>query len=189
MGTSNMRILLALAAVLPAAAPSSPVTSFDPSTNFSHYRTYQWVFASPPGGMDVNLYRQIRVAVDHSLGAHGFVQADYGDFAVAFTLGPRENVHASDYGNYAPYYAAEEAAAHKAWVNQELAGLSTHEHSLAIDIYDANSKHSIWHGVAPIPIVPQTRAAVVEHEVYDVLSLFPPKNVCSATGTASNCAR
>ena len=179
-----MRILLALAAALQGAAAPAPVTSFDPSTNFSHYRTYQWVFASPPGGMDVNLYRQIRVAVDHSLGSHGFVRADHGDFAVAFTLGPRENVHSSDYGNYAAYYAAEEAAAHKNWVNQELADLSTHDHTLAIDIYDAYSKHSVWHGVAPVPIVPKTRTAVVEHEVYDVLSHFPPKNVCPAADPA-----
>jgi hypothetical protein len=183
-----MRIFFVLAAALQAAAPSSPVTSFDPATNFSHYRTYQWAFAGPPGGMDVNLYRQIRVAVDHSLATHGFVRVNHGDLAVAFTLGPRENVHPSDYGNYAAYYAAEEAATHKNWVNQELADLSTHEHTLAIDIYDAYSKHAIWHGVAPVPIVPETRTAVVEHEVYDVLALFPPKNVCAAQPAGSaNC--
>jgi hypothetical protein len=124
--------------------------------------------------MDQNLYRQIRVAIDRSLRAHGFMQSNHGEFAVAFTLGPRENVHASDYGHYAPYYRGTNAAEHKAWINEERAALSTHEHTLAIDIYDAESKQPVWHGVAPVPIVPETRTAIVEHEVNDVLSLFPP---------------
>jgi hypothetical protein len=181
-------IMIALAAVL-QAAPSAPVVSFNPAADFSHFRSYNWVFSSPPGGMDPNLYRQIRHAVDESLSAHGFVQSKEGDFAVAFTLGPRENVHPSDFGHYAPYYSGEEAAAHKNWVNQELANLSTHEHTLAIDIYDGYSKHSVWHGVAPQPIIPETRTAIVEHEVNDVLSLFPPKDACAkAPDGEPNCA-
>ena len=175
----GMRIIIALAAVMQAAAPSAPVVSFDPAADFHQFRSYNWVFVSTPSGMDQNLYRQIRHAVDESLGAHGFVQSKHGDFAVAFTLGPRENVHPSDFGHYAPYYSGEEAAAHKNWVNQELADLSTHEHTLAIDIYDSYAKHSVWHGVAPQPIEPGTRTAVIEHEVNDVVSLFPPKNVCA----------
>jgi len=170
-----MRAFIALAAVFQTAAPSAPIVSFDPGTDFHQFRSYTWVYASTPSGMDQNLYRQIRHAVDESLGAHGFVRSEHGDFAVAFTLGPRENVHPADFGHYAPYYSGEEAAAHKKWINQELAELSTHEHTLAIDIYDNYSKHSVWHGVAPDPIVPTTRTAVVEHEVNDVLSLFPPK--------------
>lgn len=158
------------------AAPSAPVVTFDPGTDFSHYHSYKWVFASPPGSMDQTLYRQIRLAVDRSLEARGFGKSDHGDFAVAFTLGPREKVHATDYGHYAPYYRADEAAAHKRWVNQELANLSTHEHTFAIDIYDSYSKNPIWHGVAPVPILPQTRTAIIEHEVDDVLTRFPPRN-------------
>jgi hypothetical protein len=171
-----MRLLAIVSLALLAAAPPAPVVSYDPSTDFHHFRTYSWVFRGTPGGMDANLYRQVRVAVDHSLGAHGFVKSDYGDFAVAFTLGPRTNVHAGDYGHYAPYYRDEEAAAHQMWINRELAHRNWHEHTLAIDIYDNYSKHSVWHGVAPVPIVPSTRHTIVEHEVNDVLSLFPPKN-------------
>jgi hypothetical protein len=174
-----MRLILALVLTLAAAAPAAPVVVFDPGTDFSHFRSYTWVFKSPPGGMDPNLYRQIRVAVDHSLGAHGFVKSNDGDFAVAFTLGSRADVHPSDFGHYAPFYRDEEAAGHQQWINRELAQRSSHEHTLAIDIYNNQSKHSVWHGLAPVPIVPATRQAVVEHEVDDVLSLFPPKNVCA----------
>jgi hypothetical protein len=171
-----MRLLLALSLASLAAAPPAPVVSYDPKTDFHHLRTYSWVFKATPGGMNPNLYRQVRVAVDRSLAAHGFVKSDYGDFAVAFTLGPRANVHSGDYGHYAPYYRDEEAAEHQKWVNRELAERSWHEHTLAIDIYDNYSKHSVWHGVAPVPIVPNTRQTIIEHEVNDVLSLFPPKN-------------
>ena len=184
-----MPTIFALIIAAQASASAAPVVSYDPATDFSHLRSYSWVFEAPPGGIDQNLYRQIHVAVDRSLEAHGFVKSNQGDFAVAFTIGPRENVHPSDYGHYAAYYSGEEAAAHKNWVNQERADLSTHKNTLAIDIYDTYSKHSVWHGVAPVPIVPQTRQAVVEHEVNDVLALFPPKNVCTkAPAGGAECA-
>ena len=171
-----MRIIFAAVLSMLAAAPASPVISYDPHAGFEHYLSYTWVFKSPPHGMDPNLYRQIRVSVDRSLRAHGFVQSEPGDFAVAFTVGPRGNVHPSDYGYYAPYYSGSEANAHQDWVNRELADRNSHGHTLAIDIYDASSKHAVWHGLAPAEIMPNTRQAIVEHEVNDVLSSFPPKH-------------
>lgn len=170
-----MRLLLALAALL-AAGPAAPIVAYDSAAHFDQYRSYSWIFKSAPGGMDPNIYRQVRAAVDRSLTSRGFVKSDYGDFAVAFTLGPRANVHASDYGHYAPYYGGDEAAGHQTWINRELSDRNSHEHTLAIDIYDNYSKHSVWHGVAPVPILPSTRQAIVEHEVDDVVSLFPPKS-------------
>jgi len=170
-----MRMLVVLLALMQAAGPSAPITSYYADTDFSQYHSYNWVFASPPGGMDINLYNQIHHAVDESLAAHGFAKSSDGDFAVAFTLGPRENVHPSDYGHYAFYYKDSEAAAHKTWINNEQTELATHQNTLAIDIYDRYTKGSVWHGVAPVPITPGTSNAVVEHEVDDVLRLFPPK--------------
>ena len=74
-------------------------------------------------------------------------------------------------------YSPEEAALHQAWVNRELAARSDHDDTLSIDIYDTQTKRSIWHGIAPVPIVPHTRQAVIEHEVNEVLRLFPPKKL------------
>jgi hypothetical protein len=158
-----------------ASAPAAPVVSYDAETDFSHYRSYSWVFPHQPANMDPTLYRQVRAAVDRSLGAHGFGHSNFGDFAVAFTVGPRGKMHATDYGHYAFYYSPDEAALHNAWVNRELAERTDHDDTLSIDIYDRHTKHSIWHGIAPVPIAPHTRQAVIEHEVNDVLRLFPPK--------------
>ena len=158
-----------------ANAPAAPVVSYHAGTDFSHYRSYSFAFANPPANMDPTLYRQVRAAIDHSLGARGYGHANPGDFAVGFTVGPRARMHASDYGHYAFYYSAGEAASHHDWVNRELAERSDHDDTLSIDIYDTHTKHSVWHGIAPVPIVPHTRQAIVEHEVDDVLSLFPPK--------------
>ena len=127
----DMTVLAALLAVTPA-----PVISHDPATDFSHYRSYSWVFPHPPANMDPTLYRQVRTAVDRSLGASGFGYSRPGDFAVAFTIGPRSQMHATDYGHYAFYYSPSEAAAHRDWVNRELAELSNHDDTLSIDIYD-----------------------------------------------------
>jgi hypothetical protein len=171
-----MHSVLVLLASLVTGAPQAPVVSYDVATDFSHYRNYSFVFPNPPANMDPALYRQVRGAIDHSLGAHGFRHSSPGDFAVAFTVGPRANVHATDYGHYAYYYSQAEAALHQKWVNRELADLTDKDDTLSIDIYDTYTKHSIWHGIVPAPIVAHTRQAVVEHEVDDVLSLFPPKH-------------
>ena len=170
-----MRLSLTLMAASLAGASTAPVVSYDGATDFSHYRSFSFVFPHAPANMDPTLYRQVRAAIDRSLGAQGFAHSRPGDFAVGFTLGPRSRMHASDYGHYAFYYSATESAAHQKWVNSELAQRSDHDDTLSIDIYDTHTKHSIWHGIAPVPIVPNTRQAIVEHEVDDVLSLFPPK--------------
>ena len=170
-----MALGLALSAALAASAHAAPVISYDPETDFSHYRNYSFVFPHPPANIDPTLYRQVRAAVDHSLGAHGFGHSRPGDFAVAFAVGPRAKMHASDYGNYAFYYSPEEAALHQAWVNREMSARADRDDTLSIDIYDTQTKHSIWHGIAPVPIVPHMRQAVVEHEVDEVLRQFPPK--------------
>ena len=170
-----MRLGLALLATSLAGAPATPVVSYYPGTDFSHYRSYSFAFARPPANMDPTLYRGVRAAIDHSLGAHGFVRSSPGDFAVGFTVGPRAKMHASDYGHYAFYYGAAEAAAHQKWVNNQTSRQADHDDTLSIDIYDTYTKHSVWHGIAPVPIVPHTRQAIIEHEVDDVLSLFPPR--------------
>jgi hypothetical protein len=169
-----MRVGLALLASVVASAPAAPVISYDPATNFNHYRNYTWVFPHPPANVDQTLYRQVHVAIDRSLSAHGFGHSSPGDFAVAFTIGPRSNMHASDFGHYAFYYSGEEAAAHRNWINNELAERADRDDTLSIDIYDTATKHSIWHGIAPVPVVPNTRQGIIDHEVDDVLRQFPP---------------
>jgi len=171
-----MRLELALLAVLTAAAPAAaPVVSYDPDTEFHHYRSYTWAFAHTPSNIDPTLYRQVRHSIDQSLEAHGFVHSPHADFAVGFTVGPRARMHASDFGHYAFYYSASEAASHQDWINRELAQRSDHDDTLSIDIYDTQTKSSVWHGIAPDPVVPHTRPSIVEHEVDAVVSLFPPR--------------
>jgi hypothetical protein len=174
-GGGGMRLVLALIAVGLGSAPARPVVSYDAATDFSPYHSYSFVFSHQPANMDPTLYRRVRAAIDHSLAARGFVRSNPGDFAVGFTLGSRAKMHAWDYGHYAFYYSAEESAAHQNWVNRELSVRSDRDDTLSIDLYDTNTKHSIWHGIAPIPIAPNTRHAIIDHEVDDVLSLFPPK--------------
>ncbi len=166
--------LMVMAALL-AGAPPAPVVSYDPANDFTHYGSYSWVFLHPPANMDPTLYRQVHAAIDRSLRAHGFVRSEPTDFAVAFTVGQRTKMHASDYGHYAFYYSPAEAAGHQDWVNREIANRVNQDNTLTIDIYDARTRHSVWHGIALVPIVPQTRQAIIEHEVSDVLSQFPPK--------------
>ena len=95
-----MLLRSALFAASLAAAPAAPVISYDPDINFSHYRNYDFAFVNTPANIDPTLFRQVRVAIERSLRAHGYSQSRPGDFAVAFTVGPRAKMHASDFGNY-----------------------------------------------------------------------------------------
>ena len=82
-------------------------------------------------------------------------------------------MHATHFGNYAFYYSPEEAALHQAWVNRELAQRSDHDDTLSIDIYDTHTKHSIWHGIAPVetPGEPATPYTSGPHGARPVMGL------------------
>ena len=91
-----MRKWIILAALALGGCETTPTinSDFDPSVNFSKYRTYSWVYQAPPQGMNPLIYERIRASIDRSLMARGYTQASPGDFAVAFTVGRRDRAFA-----------------------------------------------------------------------------------------------
>lgn len=174
-----MRALpLATALVLAGCATGPEIrTDFDPSVNFSTYRTYSWIYSQAPQGMNPLLYERVRASIDRSLAARGFAQANPGQFAVAFTLGARDRVQVTDFGPYAPFYPAWGAGYGLGWapIYRDVDVRNVTDGSLAIDFYDTMSKHPIWHATATEEVTPgSVTQAQIDAAVDQVIARFPP---------------
>jgi hypothetical protein len=170
---------LALSLASCATGPSIR-TDFDPEVNFSKYRTYSWVFTSPPEGMNPLLFERIKASVDRSLAARGFTRAEPGDFAVAFTLGRRDRIEVDDWGSFGRFYTGW-GWGPRPWgwgpVYRQVEVREVTEGSLAIDLFDSVTHRPIWHGVASQQINPRQapNQAAIDRAIGEVIARFPPE--------------
>ncbi len=145
---------LVLAASL-GACSTSPHPTFTtqaaPEANLARYTTYSWVNEARTGGNPV-LFEQVRKALDASLAAAGYRQVaqGQGDMLLAMTLGARDRVDVTDWGPVGPYYPAYGRRYRYGWAYQysDVQIRNITEGSLALDAFDAASKHPVWHGMA-----------------------------------------
>jgi hypothetical protein len=176
-----MRKLIVLAALALTACETVPTirSDFDPSVNFSKYRTYSWIYQAPPQGMNPLIYERVRSSIDRSLAARGFVPAQTGDFAVAFTLGRRDRVEVRDFGSYGPYYPGWGWNYRWGWAPayRQVDVRNVTDGTLAIDFFDTGTQRPIWHGTATQQINPNRRPdqAAIDRAVDAVIARFPPQ--------------
>jgi hypothetical protein len=155
------RNMLPVVALLSALGVASCTTmrarsDFYSEADFSSYRSFAWVDESPlvrSASSRVEIsplsVRRVREAIERELAGKGFEQVvsrDGADFAVAFTVGARDNIVRNDYPVYyrsrgpwlwrAPYYAP--------YINVEI--YTEVEGTLAIDIFDNATRQPVWHG-------------------------------------------
>lgn len=158
---------------LAAGCASTPriVTDFDPAADFSGFRTYSWVTTTPPAGADPLLHARIRASIDRALSARSFREAPPGDFAVTFTTQARDRIQVSDLGPYAPFYRHPWGwrRSHQVQVWQNREG------TLAIDIFDTQTRRPVWRGTATQDITRQrVDQAQIDAAVDEMLARFPP---------------
>lgn len=175
-----MRILLCVPAILLAACETTPTirSDFDPSVNFANYRTYSWVYAGAPQGINPLLYERVRTSIDRSLASRGYTQANPGQFAVAFTLGRRDRVEVNDYGPYGGFYPGWGRAYRWGWapIYNQVDVRNVTDGTLAIDFYDTGTKRPIWHGSATQEVAPgSVNQTLIDRAVDEVLARFPPR--------------
>lgn len=172
-------IVLALVAAptiaLVSACTTGPRVSVDadPQANFSAFRTYSWAYASAPEGVNPLLTQRVRAAIDKTLAARGYTQADPGDFAVGFTLGARNRVETTTLGGYGAYYRPWGGWGGVAQVDVR----NVTDGTLTIDIYDATTKAAVWNGQATKEVrTDQIAQEKVDAAVEAVLAKFPPQS-------------
>lgn len=169
-------------------ADNPPVIDYDPSVNFTQYKTFAFISDHPllreegsTGGSPLLEGRLMRVT-ENILAARRFTRIEdreKADIAVAFTVGNREKIQVNSYpAPYRPYYGGW---GHRGWGAGYYGGTTTaHQYTegtLQIDIYDVSEHKPIWLGQSSKRITQKMRENAqdtIDLIVANILSTFPP---------------
>ena len=165
--------------ILITACSSLDITSdYDPSQNFSLYKTYRWAKTKERNKGDllaknVMLWKKVQSAVDKSLKEKGFEKLDSGnpDFIVFIYAGVQQRVNVYHQGGYyyggwwGPYGGYATVSKYK-------------QGTLVIDIVDRKEKQLSWRGMASDVVRnysdPQDLQDEIDYVVAAMLDDFPP---------------
>lgn len=175
----GIRYALVAATLLAAGCATTPdiKTDFDPAADFSRYRSYTWIYSQVPQGMNPLTFQRVKASIDRSLQSRSFTESANGDFAIAFTLGARDRVEVTDFGPYGAFYPGWGVGYRFGWapVYHDVDVRNVTDGTLAVDIYDAGTKHPVWHGTATQEIgSTQVKQEELDAAVDALLAKFPP---------------
>ena len=183
--TGTFIFVLLCSAVIGGCATISTGSHYDETTNFGEYQTFSWVSDTPYiyGGGDPRIspltQSKIQSAIRDQLQQKGYryvADNQDADFAVAYTVGTRQEVRVDSYpagyrGSWGwhvrgSYYYVREYSEH-----------SYTKGTLGVDIFDNASKKPVWHGWAEKTIVDSDRQNpddAISDGVAAVFESFPP---------------
>lgn len=156
---------------------------YDPSVDFSRYRTWYWLPPTSDGDPRTSndlLNARIRNAVEEALAAKGYRRAPTGegDFGVGYhtAIEGKLDVRTIDtYYGYGPgwgHYGGLGGMGTETYVDQYDQG------TLLLDVVDARTHRLAWRGSASARVVeglqPEERAARIRKAVDEMLAKFPP---------------
>lgn len=157
---------LAMSGSQPAVAQSVS-TDVAPGANFGAYRTYAWVNASAPQGMNPIAYQQIIADIEAALNAKGYQKGEPGDLSLVITIGTQDKTDITSWGRWG-------------WrtdVYQYTEG------QLSLDVFDTRSKQALWHGQATRTVNPgKFNAAKASKTVAKLMKSFPANSAAPAPG-------
>jgi hypothetical protein len=169
-----------IAYIIITACSSLDITSdYDPSQDFSKYKTYRWAKMKERHKDDllaknIRLWKRVQSAVDKSLKEKGFEKLDRGkpDFIVFIHAGVQQRMNVYHHGAYRyggwwdPYGGYTTVSNYK-------------QGTLVIDIVDREEKELSWRGMASDVIRnysdPQDLQNEIDYVVKAILEDFPPK--------------
>ena len=93
--------MLAVALAL-AACASTPTISSDVTrgANFSNYKSYEWVNALPPAGMNPVAYERVKQDIESAMSAKGYSKGSPGDLSLILTVGTRDKTDINTWGRW-----------------------------------------------------------------------------------------
>jgi hypothetical protein len=163
----SFRLAVALVgAIALTGCASTPKVSSDATgrVTFTAYRTFALVNPEQPSGMDPVTYERIRQNVENAVAAKGYakaVSANLGELSVILTFDARERLNFHRWG----------PAAFDVHVHQYTEG------KLAVDVFDARTRQSLWHGQATQTIDPdKPDPAAINAAVASVMATFPARS-------------
>jgi hypothetical protein len=175
----------AVAAALFACAGVDVSQDYDPATDFSGLRSFDWF----PGGRPTSenpefdspfLDRRIQDAVIRELGSRGFVKVEdrTPDFFVNYHVSVRQKLSSS--GLSVGYGVGSWGSHGGVGVGVSTPSVRTYdEGTLVIDVIDAASQRLVWRGTGSQAVKsspkPEETTAAVNRAVAAILAQFPPR--------------
>ena len=169
-------VALMLTLALSACTALSVYTDFNPAAQFANYRTYSW--STTPEQVSPLLAQRIVDNIDMQLRAKGWNKvATGGDVAVAANVATRQEYYVNDYYG-GPYWGGWGWGGWGGW-GSPYSSIDVDqytERSVVIDIYDAQSRRPIWHGVgSDREYRDKIDYAKLDRAVVAALAHFPPQ--------------
>lgn len=197
MNTRPALIILLAALVGACATTTEGLYDWDRDADFADYNSYAWISDHPlivaEGTTRVIsplTERRVMGAVERDLAAKGYnkiADPDAATFVVTFTIGTRDKIRVDSYPDpyfryawdwYDPHWAHWSYYYPPGYTTSRTVTRSYTEGTLAIDIFDGDTKNPVWHGWATRSIrdsdVENPEAAINE-AVAAILANFPPR--------------
>ncbi len=184
--TYGLRLTLGLLLIVMLSGCGSSVkvvADHDPATDFSAYRTYQWMPEPEDTQMQRGfIWRDIKQSIDHDLGQRSMQQVESNpDVYVAFYASVEEKVTGATidrYGyGYGGYWGRGRWGTYGGGTAQVRVDSYT-EGTLIVDIIDAGKKELVWRSVATGAVRnadnPQKAREKIPEVVAQVMEDYPP---------------
>ncbi len=178
MKLRNLIIAVGLTALLFSCSSLDISTDFDPTQDFSKYKTYRWARIKERDPNDIlskniMLRKRVQVAVNNWLKEKGFIRLDRGkpDFIIFVHAGiqQRTNVYyhgGYHYGGWWGSYGSYSSVSHYK------------QGTLVVDIVDTEEKELSWRGIASDVVQSYSDPEALQEELDYVISVmledFPP---------------
>ncbi|MCH1931559.1 DUF4136 domain-containing protein [Shewanella sp. A25] len=180
----NMIVGLAVLA-LSACSSLKSGWDYDPSANFTQYKTYAWVEQKTEASgyhLDGLMDQRVRDAVNGQLTAKGIqrVEAKDADVLVNYLTKVDKKINVDTFNTnfgYHPYYGPGWG-----WGGNMQTQTTVREYevgTLMIDVVDNKTSKLVWRGTVADTIrdknTPEERVAIINEAVASVMMNFPPK--------------
>jgi hypothetical protein len=170
----NRRSLLIIGVVsglaLSAGVQAKPSISTDalPSVNFSAYRTFAWVNALPPAGMNPVMYQRIIGDFESALSSKGYQKTESGDLSLVLTIGAQDKTDVQSFGRFGMQTS----------VYQYTQG------QVSLDVFDTKTQKALWHGQVSDTINPdKPNPTKVDAAIATLMQRFPATAAAPAGST------
>ena len=166
--------LLFLLSIAGVAVAAKIMSDFDPSANFSQYKTFMWI--RKPHMQDPLMDDRIVNAINAELAGKGWTLVDDGaDVGVAAHVATKKShtleTFYNGFGGWGWHYWGGGMGIATTHVDSYTVG------TLVVDLFDSRTKQLIWRGWAndALPDNPQKESKKLNKDIEKLFKNFPPK--------------
>jgi len=166
-----------LAATCPRAATQNGSTDFNKNTNFSQYKTYEWVPLKSPQQLDDLTAEQLVGTLEVELAKKGLTKSksDRADLLIAYQISSAKDGHVSPYPVASSYDSTTRAAS----ASEAAATTVVHTGQVTLLMFDGGDKHLVWRSTVPnvadANAKPDKKQKHMDSAVEKLLKDYPPK--------------